>query len=591
MWKEIFDRNTFFGIVLISVMVGGYLYWTKKKIEDKVVEQKIQQSFKPEVTDTAFISADTTKVTIANTEPLAQNNVVGESVKIENELAVISINTKGAFIENAKLKKHLSHINQEVDVFEKSKTKVNLAFGKVTTGNTLFTIKNQTTSSITFASSEGVEITYKLDSQSYRVAESFTLPAAYKGQPIKMSIEGSIARAENNLERERMYSTVYYMPTNDDLLLGLDKMKNETKEEPQPFRWVSFGQQFFNYSVIPNSGFASGKFQSNYQALDTGYVKQYKFEGILNPKEDLSIQYYLGPSDYKLLKSFNNGLETIVPLSQDFVLFRWMKIFNVYLIIPVFDFLSNFFTNYGIIILILTLFIKLITAPFQYKTYKSGVAMRILKPDLDKLKAKCGDDQQKYATEQMKIFSEAGVSPLGGCLPMLMQMPILFAMFSFFPSCIDLRHEPFLWAKDLSTYDSVLNLPFEIWGYGAHVSLFALLSAVTQIATTVYSQRLQPSSPQADQMKMMTYLMPAVFLFMFNKFPAALTFYYFLQNVLGILQQWFFTTFVIKEDKVRAEMELAKKTPKKQGAFQQKMSEMMAQAEQQKKLQQNQNKK
>jgi YidC/Oxa1 family membrane protein insertase len=591
MWKEIFDRNTFFGIILISVMVGGYLYWTKKKIEDKAIEQKIQQSFKPEVIDTAVIKAEIAKDTTTSTEPLAQNNVLGESVKIENELVIVSINTKGAFIENAKLKKHLSHINQEVDVFEKSKTKVNLAFGKTITGNTLFTIKNQTASSITFASSEGVEISYKLEGESYQVVESFSLPPSYKGQPIKMSIEGSMARAENNLERERMYSTVYYIPTNDDLLLGLDKMKNETKEEPQPFRWVSFGQQFFNYSVIPNSGFASGKFQSNYQALDTGYVKQYKFEGVLNPKEDLSIQYYLGPSDYKLLKTFNNGLETIVPLSQDFVLFRWMKIFNVYLIIPVFDFLSNFFTNYGIIILILTLFIKLITAPFQYKTYKSGVAMRILKPDLDKLKAKCGDDQQKYATEQMKIFSEVGVSPFGGCLPMLMQMPILFAMFSFFPSCIDLRHEPFLWAKDLSTYDSVLNLPFEIWGYGAHVSLFALLSAVTQIATTLYSQRLQPSSPQADQMKMMTYLMPAVFLFMFNKFPAALTFYYFLQNVLGILQQWFFTTFVIKEDKVRAEMELAKKTPKKQGAFQQKMNEMMAQAEQQKKLQQNQKKK
>jgi YidC/Oxa1 family membrane protein insertase len=174
---------------------------------------------------------------------------------------------------------------------------------------------------------------------------------------------------------------------------------------------------------------------------------------------------------------------------------------------------------------------------------------------------------------------------------MLLQMPILFAMFSFFPSSIELRHESFLWATDLSTYDSFVKLPFNIPFYGAHISLFAMLSALTQIGMSWYSQRLQPSSPQAEQMKMLMYIMPIMFLFMFNSFPAALTFYYFLQNVLGMLQQWFFTTFIIKEDKIRAEMELAKKTPKKQGAFQKKMAQMMEEAEKQKKMQQNPNKK
>lgn len=239
----------------------------------------------------------------------------------------------------------------------------------------------------------------------------------------------------------------------------------------------------------------------------------------------------------------------------------------------------------------MTLFIKIITAPLSYKTYKSGVAMKILKPQLDKLKLKFGDDQQKLSQEQMKLYGEFGVSPFGGCLPMLLQMPILFAMFNFFPSSIELRHQPFLWAHDLSTFDNILNLPFNIPLYGSHVSLFALLTALTQVGMTMYSQRLQPSSPQADQMKMMTYFMPVIFLFMFNSFPAALTFYYFLQNVLSMAQQWFFTTFIIKEENVRAEMELAKKTPKKQSGFQKKMAEMMAQAEEQKKLQQNNNKK
>jgi YidC/Oxa1 family membrane protein insertase len=217
--------------------------------------------------------------------------------------------------------------------------------------------------------------------------------------------------------------------------------------------------------------------------------------------------------------------------------------------------------------------------------------MKVLKPELDKLKAKHGDDQQAFAQEQMKMFSEYGVSPLGGCMPMLLQMPILFAMFSFFPAAIELRHEPFLWATDLSTYDNVLTLPFTIPFYGNHVSLFALLMTATQIATTVYTQRLQPSSPQADQMKMMSYIMPLIFLFMFNSFPAAITYYYLLQNVMSIFQQWFVTKFFIDENKIRAEIEEHKKKPKKQGMFQQKMQEMMAQAEEQKKMQQKNNKK
>ncbi len=307
--------------------------------------------------------------------------------------------------------------------------------------------------------------------------------------------------------------------------------------------------------------------------------------------DTLSFDYFIGPIDYKLLKKEDKNLDLLVPLSQDILIFRWMKIFNIYLIIPIFNFLSQFVSNYGVIIILLTLFIKLITAPLSYKTYESGVAMRILKPELDKLKAKFGDDQAKLSQEQMKLYGEFGVSPFGGCLPMLLQMPILFAMFSFFPSSIELRHESFLWASDLSTYDSILKLPFNIPFYGAHISLFAMLSALTQIGMSWYSQRLQPSSPQADQMKMLMYVMPVMFLFMFNSFPAALTFYYFLQNVLGMLQQWFFTTFIIKEDKIRAKMELAKKTPKKQGAFQKKMADMMEEAEKQKKLQQNLKKK
>jgi len=399
-------------------------------------------------------------------------------------------------------------------------------------------------------------------------------------------------KQEVNLVRERQLSTLKYMPENDDVLKSMSTTANETLDMTAPLRWISFGQQFFHATIMPSQPFQNSILDVKFQEADESYVKNYTVKSEMIPTGDTaSFDYSIGPIDYKLLKKEGNDLEQLVPLSQDILIFRWMKIFNIYLIIPVFNFLSQFISNYGVIILLLTIFIKVITAPLSYKTYKSGVAMKILKPELDKLKAKFGDDQTKLSQEQMKLYGEFGVSPFGGCLPMLLQMPILFAMFSFFPSSIELRHEPFLWATDLSTFDTIVKLPFNVPFYGAHVSLFAMLSAFTQIGMSWYSQRLQPSSPQAEQMKMLMYIMPVLFLFMFNSFPAALTFYYFLQNVLGMLQQWFFTTFIIKEDKIRAEMELSKKTPKKQGAFQKKMSEMMVEAEKQKKLQQNPNKK
>jgi YidC/Oxa1 family membrane protein insertase len=454
-----------------------------------------------------------------------------------------------------------------------------------------FQVINQSKESIELSSSQGLRVIYTLAPNSYKLSQKWILPSG-KENKVSVNFSTQMNRQEVNLSRERQLSTLKYMPQNDDVLKSLSTSSNETLDMAAPLQWISFGQQFFHTTIIPSQPFQKSILDVKFQETDESYVKNYTVKSEMIPTSDTAaFDYFIGPIDYKLLKKEGKELEQLVPLSQDILIFRWMKIFNIYLIIPVFNFLSQFVSNYGIIILLLTIFIKVITAPLSYKTYKSGVAMKILKPELDKLKAKFGDDQTKLSQEQMKLYGEFGVSPFGGCLPMLLQMPILFAMFSFFPSSIELRHESFLWATDLSTYDSFVKLPFNIPFYGAHISLFAMLSALTQIGMSWYSQRLQPSSPQAEQMKMLMYIMPVMFLFMFNSFPAALTFYYFLQNVLGMLQQWFFTTFIIKEDKIKAEMELAKKTPKKQGAFQKKMAQMMEEAEKQKKMQQNPNKK
>lgn len=595
-----FDKNTIIGALLIMTMVMVYFKYSTDQAKKRLEKERLEAKFRAKNTahSTEVKSLDSNKNT---TEALDTNIltapvlVKGEDLLLSNELISLKVNTTGGKVHSVSLKKHTTYEEKPVEILPEKYTDFDLTFitpkGSLVSKTTGFQIISKDSQKIELQSANGLRVIYELKPNSYKLSQKWLLPNG-KGNKATLTLATQMNKQEVNLERERSLSTIKYLPENEDVLQSLSMTSNELKEVPSPIQWVSFGQQFFHATIIPSVSFQNSSFDVKYKESDKSYVKDYTLKTELgNIGDTLGFDYFIGPIDYKLLKKEEKDLDLLVPLSQDFILFRWMKIFNIYLILPIFNFLSQFVSNYGVIIILLTLFIKLITAPLSYKTYESGVAMRILKPELDKLKAKFGDDQAKLSQEQMKLYGEFGVSPFGGCLPMLLQMPILFAMFSFFPSSIELRHESFLWASDLSTYDTLVKLPFNIPFYGAHISLFALLSALTQIGMSWYSQRLQPSSPQADQMKMLMYIMPVMFLFMFNSFPAALTFYYFLQNILGMAQQWFFTTFIIKEEKIRAKMELAKKTPKKQSAFQKKMAEMMEEAEKQKKLQQNQKKK
>lgn len=595
-----FDKNTIIGALIIMTMVMVYFKYStdqaKKRLDKEKLEAKVNAKNTPNISEVK--SLDTSTKTLAVRDTNSQNIVVlakGEDLILSNELISLKVNTTGGKIHSASLAKHTTFEEKPVQLLSDKNTDFDLSFitpqGSINAKTTGFQIVSKDAQKIELQAANGLRVIYELKPNSYKLSQKWILPSG-KENKATMYVKTQMNKQEVNLDRERSLSAIKFLPENEDVLQNIGMTSNETKEVSTPVQWISFGQQFFHATMIPSVPFQNSILDVKYQEADKSYVKNYTLKTELaNIGDTLSFNYFIGPVDYKLLKKEEKNLDLLVPLSQDFILFRWMKIFNIYLILPIFNFLSQYVSNYGVIIILLTLFIKLITAPLSYKTYESGVAMKLLKPELDKLKAKFGDDQAKMSQEQMKLYGEFGVSPFGGCLPMLLQMPILFAMFSFFPSSIELRHESFLWASDLSTYDSLVKLPFNIPFYGAHISLFAMLSAITQIGMSWYSQRLQPSNPQAEQMKMLMYIMPVMFLFMFNSFPAALTFYYFLQNVLGMLQQWFFTTFIIKEDKIRAKMELAKKTPKKQGAFQKKMAEMMEEAEKQKKMQQNQKKK
>jgi YidC/Oxa1 family membrane protein insertase len=281
---------------------------------------------------------------------------------------------------------------------------------------------------------------------------------------------------------------------------------------------------------------------------------------------------YYGPVDYDVLKKYNNGMEEMVNYGQG--IFSFVKYINRYVVLPFFNFLSGFVSNYGLIILLMTLFIRLLTSPLVYKSYLSGAKMKLLRPELDALKKKHGDDTQAYSMDQMKLFREAGVNPLGGCIPALIQMPIFISLYNFFNSNIGFRGKAFWWSKDLSVFDSVLNFGFEVPFYGGHISLFTIL---TVVASLLISLQTMNSTPDQNNplMKYMPYIFPVIMLGFFNKLPAALTWYYFVSNLFTLVLQYCIQKFILNPDKIRAEMEENKKKNKNtKSKWQTKLEEM-----------------
>ena len=311
-------------------------------------------------------------------------------------------------------------------------------------------------------------------------------------------------------------------------------------------KWVTLKQKFFLASLISEKGFPGGEIETSVNASDSSVVKRANIKLFIATKDladgTANFKYYLGPNDYKKIGGVAEKFNQNVYLG-------WPPVYwiNKFVIFPVFYFLTQFFTNFGVIIVILVIAIRIILLPLSYKSYLSMAKMRVLKPELDEIKEKHGEDMTKVQQEQLKLYQQVGVNPISGCIPLLLQMPILFAMFYLFPNSIELRQESFLWAEDLSTYDSILSLPFTIPFYGNHVSLFTLLMTISTLVITW--QNNQVSSVQGP-MKTMSLLMPVIFLFVLNSFPAGLSFYYFMTNIITFGQQAIIKRFV-DEDKIK----------------------------------------
>jgi YidC/Oxa1 family membrane protein insertase len=360
--------------------------------------------------------------------------------------------------------------------------------------------------------------------------------------------------------------------------------KNERKFE-KPVQWVSVVQQFFNSTLIAKNSFNGGQV--------TGCVKQTdSSEALATADAALQIklpvaaavsvpfQLYYGPNDYNILKKQAPEMDKIVNLGRD--MYSFVRPINKYIIMNVFDFFAGFVKNFGWVVLLLTLFIRLGNrATYLYSSYLSGAKMKVLRPELDTLKKKYGEDKQGFAMEQMKLFREAGVNPLGGCIPALLQIPIFFALYSFFNSNIGLRGQEFLWSHDLSSYDSIAHLPFNIPGYGDHVSLFTITAVLTSFLISIYNMSMTPTQDN-PALKYMPYIFPFMLLFIFNKLPSALTWYYTVSNLVTLGLQFVIQNYIINHDKILAKIDEKRKAPKTKSKWQERYDQMM---ESQKKLQ------
>lgn len=531
-------------------------------------------------------------------------NGKAELVTIENENLKIYISTKGGNVQKVELKNyHRYGQKAQLVLFDKDSTSQYLQFDayasnmRFTTDSFYFKpssvseiVSGDGTKSIilkleTSKPESYIEYIYALKGNDYILDFDINFVGmqniiSNRSNKITLHWSQALPSQEKHIAKERETATAYWNQTNE----GVDYINSRKSEEKllneDGIKWVSFKQHFFNSTLIADSEFLKeGSFIKTSETVTSKFVKTITAEvGIPykhSSSEKFGMAYYFGPTQYSSLKAYDLDLEKMIPLGWS--IFSYI---NKWMIIPLFSLLSDL--NSGIIILILTLILKTLLFPIAYKTYMSSSKMRVLKPEIDEINAKFekNDDPMKKQQETMALYRRAGANPLSGCLPMLLQFPILIALFGFFPAAIELRQKGFLWADDLSTYDSVYNFGFEVWGFGDHISLFAILMFGSTIIYTWMNQALlQPQQTQMPGMKYMMYLMPVIFLAVMNSYAAGLSWYYFLANVITFLQTWMMKK-MIDDEKIRESLLANMKKPEKKSGFQAKLEEMSKQRQQ-----------
>ncbi|MCF8277410.1 MAG: membrane protein insertase YidC [Flavobacteriales bacterium] len=619
------DKNSAIGLTLILVIFLGFNYMNMPteeeraealRIQDSIAAVEIQQTqqqneaaIQEAVRDTTTVSEQITPETLsrdsaAMVEYKSQFGEFGDAsmgedgtVIIENELLAITVNKRGGHPLSVQLKKYQTSDSLPLLLFDGQQNRFSLDFfaknNRVSTQELYFepsvdgfSISGEDKKSLTMRLNAGpeqyIEYVYTITGNSYMVDFDINLVAMDKViernvTALDLHWKSDLPHQEKSLSNERQNTTIYYRHSDEEVDY-LSERSDEKEKFATGLQWVAFKQQFFSTVLIAKDGWeAPTEIETIHDEASTSVVKtcEAKFSIPFGHREmeQVALQFYFGPNQYNALKDFDLGLEEMIPLGWG--IFAWV---NRLAVIPVFNLLKDTGLGYGIIILILTLVIKLVLMPFTYKAYLSTAKMRVLKPEIDEINKKFEGKDDPMAKQQatMALYSKAGVNPLGGCLPMLFQMPILIALFRFFPASIELRQQSFLWADDLSSYDSIYNLPFEIPFYGDHVSLFTLLMTISTIIYTKSNMSMQAGNPQMEQMKWMMYLMPVMMLGWFNNYASGLSYYYFLANMITFGQNFAFKKFV-DDDALHAKLQENKKNPKKQSGFQKRLEDMAKQ--------------
>jgi len=516
-----------------------------------------------------------------------------EFITLENNKVELKISLKGGRVYSARLKDYKTFDSKPLILFSGDSTVFGFNFftsdnKAVQTNHLYFTpvseervyVVNNNSQSVILRliadKDKYIEYKYTLAPDKYMVDFNVTFNSmdgiiAANQNSITLDWKMYLPQQEKGRQNEESYSDIKYKYYQDDVtnLKARQSKELEKADITTKLSWVAFQDQFFSSVIVSNDFFINGSVSSTKTLTSEKYLRYYTSElGVpFNPASSnaLSMKLYYGPNSITVLKEEGMELDKLVMLGRNII--GWI---NRFAIIPIFNWLDNYFASYGLIILILTIIIKIVLFPLTFKSYQSTAKMQVLKPMVDELGKKFPkkEDAMKKQQATMDLYKRAGVSPMGGCLPMLLQMPILFAMFRFFPVSIELRQEHFLWATDLSTYDSILKLPFMIPIYGDHVSLFTLLMT----ASTLLTMKMTGSTPGSDQpgMKLMMYMMPVMFMFMLNNFSSGLTYYYFLANMLTYLQNIASKRF-INADEVLATLEANKKKPVVKSKWQQRL--------------------
>ncbi|MBI1305365.1 MAG: membrane protein insertase YidC [Bacteroidetes bacterium] len=598
------DKNSLWGYLLIFLIFAGYLFYTSKNtadirqqdaIKDSIEQAHVQDSLHQLQLNEATISADDSSVVDSNV--LVQIDTVPEKLfTLSNEFVNLSLSSKGGRINSVELRKYQRSDSaySPLILFQGEESKfdftIPLKTGVISSSDLNFEVTQQDSNHIVlehkFADGSSIAQSYSIRDK-YMVDYHLLLNGlekniARKHNAFDLNWSVKAPLQERSLDAERNESTIYYKYLSEKGVDNISERKYQEQTLQANVQWVSFKQKFFMSAIIFPEGLEeSGTTIETSEVSTNDYVKQFNSSFSIpydfNKNYDRHFEFYFGPNHYQTLKKQQVGLEKTISLGWGII--GWV---NKFLIIPVFNWLSNYFVSYGLIILFLTLIIKGLLILPMYKIYVSSAKMKLLKPDLDEIKERTGGDMQKMQSEQMKLYKQAGVSPFGGCLPQLIQFPILIAMFRFFPSSIELRHKSFLWAKDLSTYDSIFTFPngFEIPWYGDHISLFTLLMAASSLLYTMYNSQ---STGITGQMKYIMYLMPVMLLVWFNSYSSGLSYYYFLANMITFGQNFIFKTFIVDDAKLHKQIQdnKKKKVAVKKGRFQKRLEDM-AKAQQKK---------